>query len=205
MPVPLRSDFEASQLCAAARKTKDAAHARRLLALAAIYDGASPTGRNVDTVQTNCARGTVRTCPVTRQNSTGWSSEMILLPASESARPLGFCSRKEARWVLRSMRSSSVPHSPWSGWRSQAALASSRLRTGPSCTNVWRRHRWCRCLFRRWKPSFGNTIGMGSGARSTGASPLTRCRIRRRLGQRARTCIRSPISFRIPWSTSKSE
>jgi transposase len=43
MPVPLRSDFEASQLRAAARKTKDAAQARRLLALAAIYDGASRT------------------------------------------------------------------------------------------------------------------------------------------------------------------
>ena len=43
MPIPLRPDFEASTLRTAARKTKDAAQARRLLALAAIYDGASRT------------------------------------------------------------------------------------------------------------------------------------------------------------------
>jgi transposase len=43
MPVPLRDDFEASQLRAIARKTKDAPQARRLLALAAIYEGASRT------------------------------------------------------------------------------------------------------------------------------------------------------------------
>ena len=43
MPVPLRSDFEADALRVIARKTKDGAQARRLLALAAIYDGASRT------------------------------------------------------------------------------------------------------------------------------------------------------------------
>jgi len=43
MPIPLRADFDASRLRAAARQTKDAAQARRLLALAAIYDGASRT------------------------------------------------------------------------------------------------------------------------------------------------------------------
>ena len=43
MPIPLRlrPDFEAADLRTAARRTKDAAQARRLLALAAIYDGAS--------------------------------------------------------------------------------------------------------------------------------------------------------------------
>jgi transposase len=41
MPIPLRADFEASQLRGAARRTKHAGQARRLLALAAIYDGAS--------------------------------------------------------------------------------------------------------------------------------------------------------------------
>ena len=41
MPLPLRSDFEAFSLRAAARKTKNAGQARRLLALAAIYDGAT--------------------------------------------------------------------------------------------------------------------------------------------------------------------
>ena len=43
MPIPLRSDFDASQLRALARKTKDGPQARRLLALAAIYEGASRT------------------------------------------------------------------------------------------------------------------------------------------------------------------
>ena len=43
IPVELREDFKASQLRALARKTKDGPQARRLLALAAIYDGASRT------------------------------------------------------------------------------------------------------------------------------------------------------------------
>ncbi len=42
MPVPLRADFDAAHLRAAARKTKDAG-ARRLLALAAVYDGGTRT------------------------------------------------------------------------------------------------------------------------------------------------------------------
>ncbi len=43
MPVPLRSDFNADALRAIARQTKDGPQARRLLALAAIYDGATRT------------------------------------------------------------------------------------------------------------------------------------------------------------------
>ncbi len=43
MAIPLRGDFDAAGLRAAARRTKDAAQARRLLALAAIYDGATRT------------------------------------------------------------------------------------------------------------------------------------------------------------------
>jgi len=45
VPVPLllRTDFDATQLRAAARRTKDGPQARRLLALAAIYDGAGRT------------------------------------------------------------------------------------------------------------------------------------------------------------------
>ena len=41
MPVPLRMDFDAAALRAIARQTKDGPQARRLLALAAIYEGAS--------------------------------------------------------------------------------------------------------------------------------------------------------------------
>lgn len=40
-PIPLRSDFTADTLRAEARRTRDANQARRLLALAAIYDGGS--------------------------------------------------------------------------------------------------------------------------------------------------------------------
>jgi transposase len=43
MPLPLRGDFDAAQLRAIARRTKDAAQTRRLLALAAVYDGATRT------------------------------------------------------------------------------------------------------------------------------------------------------------------
>ena len=39
MPVPFRGDFDALQLRRFARRTKDGPQARRLLALAAVYDG----------------------------------------------------------------------------------------------------------------------------------------------------------------------
>jgi transposase len=42
-PVSLRGDFKAPQLRALAKKTKDGPQARRLLTLAAIYDGATRT------------------------------------------------------------------------------------------------------------------------------------------------------------------
>jgi hypothetical protein len=41
MPVPLRSDFDAVQLRVIARKAKEGPQARRLLALAAVYEGAT--------------------------------------------------------------------------------------------------------------------------------------------------------------------
>jgi transposase len=41
IPIPLRGDFNASQLRGLAKRTKDGRQARRLLALAAIYDGAT--------------------------------------------------------------------------------------------------------------------------------------------------------------------
>jgi hypothetical protein len=42
-PTPLRQDFDAPQVRGLAMKTKDGPQARRLLALAAIYDGATRT------------------------------------------------------------------------------------------------------------------------------------------------------------------
>jgi transposase len=41
MPIPLRNDFDAAALRGLARRTKDGPQARRLLALAVIYEGAS--------------------------------------------------------------------------------------------------------------------------------------------------------------------
>jgi hypothetical protein len=43
MPIPLSPAYDASSLRAAARMSKDAGQTRRLLALAAIYDGATRT------------------------------------------------------------------------------------------------------------------------------------------------------------------
>ena len=44
MAVSLRGDFDASRLRGLAKKAKDGPQARRLLALAAIYDGSTRTG-----------------------------------------------------------------------------------------------------------------------------------------------------------------
>jgi transposase len=41
MPIPLRADFDADGVRVAAKRSKDGPQARRLLALAAIYEGAS--------------------------------------------------------------------------------------------------------------------------------------------------------------------
>ncbi len=41
MPIPLRADFDAARLRLAARQSEHANQVRRLLALAAIYDGAT--------------------------------------------------------------------------------------------------------------------------------------------------------------------
>jgi len=43
MPLPLRTDYDATILRAEARRTKHAGQARRLLALAAVYEGATRT------------------------------------------------------------------------------------------------------------------------------------------------------------------
>ena len=43
MPIALREDFDAVMLRAVAKKSKDGPQARRLLALAAVYDGATRT------------------------------------------------------------------------------------------------------------------------------------------------------------------
>ena len=49
-PVPLRNDFDAAQLRALAKQSRDADQAQRLLALAAIFDGAS----RIEAAQIGC-------------------------------------------------------------------------------------------------------------------------------------------------------
>ena len=43
MPIPLRADFDAQMVRSSARRSKDGPQARRLLALAAVYEGARRT------------------------------------------------------------------------------------------------------------------------------------------------------------------
>jgi putative transposase len=43
MPIPLRADFDARMVRSSARRSKDGPQARRLLALAAVYEGATRT------------------------------------------------------------------------------------------------------------------------------------------------------------------
>jgi len=43
MPIALRGDYDAEMVRAAARRSKDGPQARRLLALAAVYEGARRT------------------------------------------------------------------------------------------------------------------------------------------------------------------
>ena len=50
IPIPLRGDFNGSQLRGLAKRTKDGRQARRLLALAAIYDGATRSEAAIDFV-----------------------------------------------------------------------------------------------------------------------------------------------------------
>ena len=60
MPVPLRTDFYAAVLRAIARQTKDGPQARRLSALAAIYDE-QPAPRRPGSAGSRC-----------RSSGTGW-------------------------------------------------------------------------------------------------------------------------------------
>ena len=60
--IGLRGDYDAGAVRAAAKRAKDGPQARRLLALAAIYDGATPHRGGEDRRR--------RTC---RSFATGWS------------------------------------------------------------------------------------------------------------------------------------
>ena len=105
-PIPLRRDFGASHLRGLAKKTKDGPQARRLLALAAIYDGGSRTeaakigGVGFRWCATGCwisTRGPGRspetarrraTVPAQRRPAPGWRGSSR---AVRSRRSTGWC------------------------------------------------------------------------------------------------------------------
>ena len=88
VPVALRSDFTGLQLRALAKQTKDAAFARRLLALAEIFDGGSRSdaarigGVGVQTIRDWVLRFNAKGLPSLR-TSTG-----ALLPGRSRTAPI---------------------------------------------------------------------------------------------------------------------
>ena len=103
MAIPLRTDFDAVMARAAARKSKDGGQARRLLALAAIYDGASRT--EAARIGGELMKESPDQIPPALLH--GWS----LLDAAASARALGgeWRSRVEAARRLAADWSARVP------------------------------------------------------------------------------------------------
>jgi hypothetical protein len=64
MPIPLRADFNAQTARAAAKRSKDGPQARRLLALAAIYEGDEGATR-----ERNNPTRRQRGCPAARRST----------------------------------------------------------------------------------------------------------------------------------------
>ena len=82
-PIPLRADFDAPAVCALARRSRDAAQTRRLLALAAIYGagGISPSSLAFGSglaVQQGTTRGV--NCPWLRVPTTTDSRPSFVSP-----------------------------------------------------------------------------------------------------------------------------
>ena len=106
MPVPLRTDFDADALRAIARQTKDGPQARRLLALAAIYDGASRTeAAQIGGVTLQIVRDWV-----VRFNAHGPEG---LVNRKPPGRPPGSPMRIARPWWPGSMRARSRPSTAW--------------------------------------------------------------------------------------------
>jgi hypothetical protein len=88
IPVSLRGDFKASQVRALARKTKDGPQARRLLALAAIYDGATrQPAEQVPRSWNNCSSSPV----CTRMADGLISTETMMAALNDTYRATAVC------------------------------------------------------------------------------------------------------------------
>ncbi len=86
--IPLRSDFDAPELRRLARRSKDAAQAHRLLALAANYDGGTRgEATQLGVLVTRSHRGPVEP-DLTRRRGPAWKAAMEAgLPAGRLGRP----------------------------------------------------------------------------------------------------------------------
>ena len=91
VPIPLRVDFDAVQLRGLARKTKDGPRARRLLALAAIYDGATRTeaAKRADLShrKTSCLKGGAAKNPRSSQTGGNYCDRPLTAAAAASFNP----------------------------------------------------------------------------------------------------------------------
>ena len=106
MPIPLRADYDAAHLRAAARESKDAGQTRRLLALAAIYDGATRTeAATIGGVTLQIVRDWVL-----KLNAHG-PDGLINLKSPAHLRSLR--TNTAGRWQLRSRTGRSRPSTAW--------------------------------------------------------------------------------------------
>jgi len=104
--VPLRSDFDAAQLRALAKRSRDPDQTRRLLALAAIYDGASRT----EAAQIGCVTLQIVRDWVLRFNAGDLRASG---PAGHQGPRRGSPMRIARPWWPGSMRARSRPSTAW--------------------------------------------------------------------------------------------
>src|SRR3954452_2561218 len=108
--VPLRSDFEAAQLRALAKRARDPDQTRRLLARAAIYDGASRT----EAAQIGCVTRQIVRDWVLRFNAHGPRMDLRASgPAGHPGPRRGSPMRIARPWWPGSMRARSRPSTAW--------------------------------------------------------------------------------------------
>ena len=108
MPVPLRTDFDAHALRAIARTTKDGPQARRLLALAAIYDGATRTAAARSRTPQRSKRASHQRLRPGRGSPRGSPGRTHRWPGSPSRRPGPRCPRPKSATTKPLSRSASA-------------------------------------------------------------------------------------------------
>src|SRR5215218_4991123 len=121
--VPLRSDFDAAQLRALAKRSRDPDQTRRLLALAAIYDGASRT----EAAQIGCV-----TLPIVRDWVLRWRLIDLIQWVWEEFRIT--ISKQTLSRELRAMNYRKLSARPRHHAQSEAAVAAFKQTSPP----VWR-------------------------------------------------------------------